>query len=191
MAVLQHVSTTEAARTNSSILEQAAWISGFAAMTAIGAQIEIPHQPIPFTLQTFFVLLSGAFLGARNGFYSQMLYLAAGAIGLPVFSGATFGLVKLFGFTGGYLMGFPVAAALIGYLLSKRKGYVWTLFSMFLGLTVIFSFGTLYLNFIAIHDLQQSIVSGFLIFSWWDVLKLSAATAIYTEFSKRFKKLPA
>ncbi|MFZ4621790.1 MAG: biotin transporter BioY [Bacteroidota bacterium] len=191
MAVLQHVTSTEAARTKSSILEQAAWISGFAAMTAIGAQIEIPHQPIPFTLQTFFVLLSGAFLGARNGFYSQMLYLAAGAIGLPVFSGATFGLVKLFGFTGGYLMGFPVAAALIGYLLSHRSGYVWTLFSMFLGLTVIFSFGTLYLNFISIHDIQQSIVSGFLIFSWWDVLKLSAASAIYTELSKRFKKLPA
>ncbi len=191
MEVLQHVSVTDSARTQSSILEQAAWISAFAALTAIGAQIEIPHQPIPFTLQTFFVLLSGAFLGARNGFYSQMLYLAAGAIGLPVFSGATFGLVRLFGFTGGYLMGFPLAAALIGYLVSVRKGYTWTLFSMFLGLTAIFTLGTLYLNVIAIHDLQQSIISGFLIFSWWDVLKLSAATAIYTEISKRFKKLPA
>ncbi len=191
MEVLQTVSAANAVRTRSSILEQAAWISAFAGLTAIGAQVEIPHQPIPFTLQTFFVLLSGAFLGARNGFLSQMLYLAVGAIGLPVFSGATFGLVKLFGFTGGYLMGFPLAAALIGYLLSVRKGYVWTLFSMFLGLTVIFTLGTLYLNFIAVHDLRQAILSGFLIFSWWDILKLTAATAIYSEMSKRFKKLPA
>ncbi len=191
MEVLQNGSVTGAVRTQSTVLEQAAWISAFAALTAVGAQVEIPHQPIPFTLQTFFVLLSGAFLGARNGFYAQLLYITVGALGLPVFSGATFGLVRLFGFTGGYLMAFPLAAALIGYMVSLRKGYVWTLFSMFLGLTVIFTFGTLYLNLVSIHDLRQAIISGFLIFSWWDVLKLSAAAAIYSEMSKRFKKLPA
>ena len=190
MEVLHKVSLTDSSLQQNSVLVQAGWISFFAALTAVGAQIEIPHQPIPFTLQTFFVLLSGAFLGPRNGFIAQMLYLAAGAVGLPVFSGASFGLVRLLGLTGGYLMGFPIAAAFIGYLLSIRRGYLWTILSMFLGLVVIFSLGTLYLNFTALHNIGQAIVSGFLIFSWWDVLKLSAAAAIYSEFSKRYKKLP-
>jgi len=176
---------------SSSTLAQAGWISMFAALTAIGAQVQIPHQPIPFTLQTFFVLLSGAFLGARNGFIAQLCYIGAGAIGLPVFTGATFGFIKLFGMTGGYLLSFPIAAALIGYLVSIRRGYVWTIISMVLGLIIIFTLGSLYLNFVAIHNIRQSFVSGFLIFSWWDILKLTAAAAIYNEFAKRYRKLPA
>ncbi|NUN70857.1 MAG: biotin transporter BioY [Bacteroidetes bacterium] len=177
--------------TSTSIFAQTAWITLFAALTALGAQVQIPNQPIPFTLQTFFVLLSGAFLGARNGFIAQLVYLAAGAIGLPVFSGASFGLVKLFGVTGGYLMSFPVAAAMVGYLVRVRKGYIWTIFSMFLSLVVVFTAGSLYLNVVAIHDIQKAFASGFLIFSWWDIVKVSAAAAIYTELSKRYSKLPA
>jgi biotin transport system substrate-specific component len=176
---------------SSSTVAQTGWISLFAVLTALGAQVQIPHQPVPFTLQTFFVLLSGAFLGARNGFIAQLLYIAAGAIGLPVFTGATFGLVKIFGLTGGYLMSFPIAAALVGYLATIRKGYVWTIIFMSLGLVVVFTFGSLYLNFIAFHNIQQSFINGFLIFSWWDILKLSAAAAIYNEFAKRYRKLPA
>ncbi len=190
MEVIRKLLFMDSTKAQSSILTQAGWISLFAGLTALGAQVQIPNQPIPFTLQTFFVLLSGAFLGARNGFIAQLVYIAAGAIGLPVFSGASFGLLKLFGLTGGYLMSFPIAAALIGYLISIRKGYIWTLVSMFLGLVVIFTCGSLYLNFVAVNNLQQALTSGFLIFSWWDILKLTAAAAIYNEFSKRFKKLP-
>ena len=85
----------------SSVLAQSAWIVTFAALTAIGARVEIPHYPVPFTLQTFFVLLGGAFLGVRNGAVSQLLYLAIGALGLPVFSGGGFGIAKIIGLTGG------------------------------------------------------------------------------------------
>ncbi|MFA5832858.1 MAG: biotin transporter BioY [Bacteroidota bacterium] len=191
MEVLRKKFIMDSSQTQSSTLAQAGWISLFAALTSLGAQIEIPHQPIPFTLQTFFVLLSGAFLGPRNGFIAQIIYIGAGAIGLPVFSGASFGMARIFGITGGYLLSFPIAAALIGYLISLRKGYVWTIVSMFLGLVVVFTIGSLYLNFVALHNIQQAIMSGFLIFSWWDVLKLTAAAAIYNEFSKRYKKLPA
>lgn len=174
----------------SSVAAQIGWISTFAGLTALGAQVEIPHQPVPFTLQTFFVLLSGAFLGSRNGALSQLLYLTVGVLGLPVFSGASFGLVKIMGPTGGYLLSFPIAAAVIGYLVAIHKGYVWTLGSMFAALVIIFTIGSLHLNFVAIHNIQQSLASGFLIFSWWDILKLTAAAAIYTEFSKRFRRLP-
>ncbi len=190
MEVIQKIFTIETANSSTSAVAQVGWICFFAGLTALGAQVQIPHQPIPFTLQTFFVLLSGAFLGARNGFIAQLFYIGAGAIGLPVFTGATFGLVKLFGLTGGYLMSFPIAAALIGYLVTIHKGYVWTIVSMTFGLIVVFTIGSLYLNFIVLHNIQQAIISGFLIFSWWDILKLTAAAAIYNEISKRYRKFP-
>lgn len=172
-----------------SVTARVFWISFFSILTAIGAQIEIPHQPIPFTLQTFFVLLAAAFLGPLNGAISMALYLFVGALGLPVFSGGGFGIIKLFGVTGGYLLSFPIAAFIVGYLIQKYNGFIWNILSMFLGMFIIFSCGTLYLNAVAIHNLQQAIINGFLIFSWWDVLKITAAAGIYSEFSKRFKKL--
>ncbi len=174
----------------SSVLTQTLWIVAFAAATAIGARVEIPHYPVPFTLQTIFVLLAGAFLGARNGAISQLLYLAVGALGAPVFSsGGGLGLVKLFGPTGGYLLAFPVAAAMVGYLTQQFKSYPAIVVSMFVGLLVIFASGTLHLNAFYLHDFTTAFTSGFLIFSWWDVLKLFAAATIYFEIAKRWAKL--
>jgi len=53
----------------------------------------------------------------------------------------------------------------------------------------IFICGTLWLNYVAIHNIQQAIINGFLIFSWWDLIKISAAAAIYSEFAKRYRRL--
>lgn len=191
MSSVANLASIVKSKSQESVLAQTGWIVTFAGLTALGAQVEIPNHPIPFTLQTFFVLLSGAFLGARNGFIAQVLYIALGAIGLPVFSGGAFGIARIIGFTGGYLLSFPIAAAVVGYLVGKHNSYLWTLFSMFLALLVVFTSGTLYLNFVSIHNIQQAFASGFLIFSWWDVLKVTAAAAIYHEFSKRYKRLPA
>jgi biotin transport system substrate-specific component len=177
--------------TKSGALAQSVWIVFFAAMTALGAQVQIPHQPVPFTLQTFFVLLSAAFLGSRNGSVSQFLYLGVGLIGAPIFTAGGFGAARLFGPTGGYLLSFPIAALLIGYLVRQRQGFVWTLIAMFLGLVVVFTLGTSFLNLFYLHDFKQAFIGGFLIFSWWDVLKLFAAAGIYNEFGKRYRKLPA
>ncbi len=68
-------------------LDQAKHIALFAALIVAGAKIYIPHEPVPFTLQTLFVVLAGAFLGWRNGVISVLSYLALGAVGLPVFAG--------------------------------------------------------------------------------------------------------
>ena len=62
--------------------------------------------------------------------------------------------------------------------------------AMFLGLVLIFGCGASYLNFFYLHNFKQALVSGFLIFSWWDMLKLTAAAAIYSEFAKRYRSLP-
>jgi biotin transport system substrate-specific component len=168
-----------------SIVVQAFWIAAFAVLTAVGAQIEIPHQPVPYTLQTFFVLLAGAVLGKRNGTISMALYLLAGVAGLPVFSGWSFGIAKVIGPTGGYLLSFPIAAFVVGYLLPQRSNIVWSFVSMFIGLFIIFSLGTLHLNLVYFHNWSESIASGFLIFSWWDGVKLIAAAAIANQLNKR------
>ncbi len=163
------------------------WISAFAVFTAIGAQIEIPQYPVPFTLQTLFVLLTGAFLGRYSGMSSMLFYLSLGALGLPVFSGGAFGLAKILGPTGGYLLAFPVAAAFVGFMIEHRKEYWWILISMFLGSLIIFLGGTVQLNFVYLHDWNRSIQSGFLIFTFWDGVKVVAASSIVHYYYRRIK----
>jgi biotin transport system substrate-specific component len=173
----------------SSALIQIFWITTFAAATALGARMEIPHYPVPFTLQTMVVLLAGAFLGARNGAYSQILYLGAGLIGLPVFAGGAFGFMKIAGPTGGYLLAFPIAAAAAGYLVRMHKGLPWIALSLAVGLLLVFVSGTIHLYAFYIHDAAAAFSAGFLMFTWWDLLKLGAASMIYFELSKRWPKL--
>jgi biotin transport system substrate-specific component len=167
---------------------QAFWIVTFAILTAIGAQIEIPFKPVPLTLQTVFVLLAGAFLGKRNGFISMSLYLALGAVGLPVFAGARFGIPILLGPTGGYLLAFPVAAFVIGYLVSLNRSRLFVLFAMAVGLTIVFALGTVQLNLVYFHDWNASLKAGLLAFSVWDIVKLLAASSVYSQFLERTTK---
>lgn len=160
------------------MITQTAWVVGMAVLTAIGAQIEIPHHPVPFTLQTLFVLLAGGLLGPRNGFLSMATYLIAGLAGLPVFSQFGFGLAKIMGPTGGYLLAFPVAAFVVGTLTARRHEIWWTALSLFAGLLVIFTLGTAHLGVTYARTWGEAFSAGFLIFSWWDVVKLAAATSI-------------
>jgi biotin transport system substrate-specific component len=172
------------------VLAQLLWISVFAAATALGARMEIPHQPVPYTLQTLVVIFAGAFLGPRNGSLSQLLYLGAGVLGAPVFSVGGFGIAHLLGPTGGYLLAFPIAAAIVGYLVERREGFLWTLLSMTAGLFVIFLSGTAQLYTVYFRDWDAAFAAGFLTFSWWDLLKLVAAASIYHEFAKRWPRVP-
>ena len=90
-----------------------------ATITALAAKIEIPMQPVPYTLQTFAVMLCGLVLGAKRGALSQVTYIAAGGAGLPVFAGGASGAHILVGKTAGYLYGFILAAWILGYLAEK------------------------------------------------------------------------
>lgn len=97
-----------------------ALIAGFAALVAVCALLPtIEVGIVDITLQTFAVLLAGATLGARRGFFAVLLYVAVGAAGLPVFSGGAAGLGVLAGPSGGYLIGFPLAAALCGFIVER------------------------------------------------------------------------
>ncbi|GAB0171026.1 biotin transporter BioY [Lysinibacillus sp. CTST325] len=93
-------------------------IAMFAALTAIGAFIKIPLPVVPFTLQIVFVFLAGSLLGSRNGLQSQLVYIGVGLVGLPVFTqggGITYVLQPTFGF----LIGFALAALVIGFMIEK------------------------------------------------------------------------
>ena len=104
-----------------SLVTDAMWVVAFSLVTGICAQwsIPLPFTHVPLTGQTFAVLLSGTVLGCRRGFLSQVTYLAEGALGFPVFAGATGTLLHLVGPTGGYLWSFPLAAALVGWLVER------------------------------------------------------------------------
>ena len=99
-----------------------ALVIGFALLTAVAAQITIPlpWTPVPVTGQTFAVLVAGAALGWRRGAASQLLYVAMGAVGLPFYADGASGWDGLSGATGGYLVGFVIAAALVGALAERR-----------------------------------------------------------------------
>ena len=167
------------------------WILSFSILMVFAAQVSIPVKPVPFTLQTMLVLLSGAFLGARNGAMSQVIYLMAGAIGLPVFANFSLGFATLFGPTGGYLFAFPVAAYMVGKLLEQNKSLLMVAVSMVLGTLLILLVGTAYLSLFFEGDLNEALFAGAIIFSVWDIIKIGAAISIYYALSKKYPKLPA
>ena len=130
---------------------RAAWRLARAAMLAIGgtlvlaasAKAEVPFYPVPMTLQTLAVLAIGAAYGARLAAATLALYLAEGLIGLPVFAGALAGPLYMAGPTGGYLGGFLVAAALVGWLAERGWDRAWPrlIGAMAIGHAVIFACG--------------------------------------------------
>lgn len=120
-------------------------------LMAISAKINIPFYPVPMTMQTFVVLSIGMAFGWRLGGATVLLYLAEGAVGLPVFAGTPekgIGLAYMAGPTGGYLLGFLVSAVVVGWLAEKgwdRNMYA-TLAAMMLGTAIIFAPGVLWLG---------------------------------------------
>jgi biotin transport system substrate-specific component len=117
-------------------------------LTAIAAQVSVPlpFTPVPFTLQPMVVLLGGAALGSRLGLTSQVLYLAAGIAGLPVFAASPVlpqGVARLLGPTGGYLMSYPFAAFVAGYLAERGfdRRYLTSVVAMGAGLALVFACG--------------------------------------------------
>jgi len=129
----------------------------FTSLTVVGAFISIPIGPVPITLQTFFVVLSGLILGAKLGALSQLTYVILGLIGLPVFSGGTGGLTSIVRPTFGFLISFIVAAYVIGKLTEKNKSLSRIIYSVILGSFVIYVIGVPYFYFIFTNYLGKSI----------------------------------
>ncbi|MCL5292075.1 MAG: biotin transporter BioY [Actinobacteria bacterium] len=150
-----------------------------AALTAAGAWISIPLKPVPFTLQVFFVLLSGMALGANLGALSQVVYVLLGVIGLPVFAGGSSGFGALVGPTGGYLIGFIAAAYAIGRLFqSDRSASFVKVLSPFVGLGLIYALGVAQLSFVTGFGLGKALTVGVFPFVLFDLVKAVVAIII-------------
>jgi len=155
-------------------------VLGAAALTALAAQWEIhlPFTPVPITGQTFAVLLTGAALGMTLGAAGQLLYVAAGAFGLPVYAGGAAGWEEArAGGTTGYLVGFIVAAAVVGYMAERRQDRTFpNMFTAFiLGSFVIYFFGVIGLMLTFDMTVNEAIVAGVVPFVIGDLIKAAAA----------------
>ncbi len=146
---------------------------------AVAAQVQVPLKPVPVTGQTFAVLVVGMVFGMRLGAATLMLYLAEGAVGLPVFAGLSGGPAVLAGPTGGYIVGFVLAAGLVGYL--AERGWdrnVWlTALAMLLGNIAIYLPGLLWLGTVVGWD-KPVLEWGLTPFLIGDALKLALAAAL-------------
>ncbi len=161
------------------LLRDIACIGMGALLTALLTRIEIPLMPVPITGQTFAVLLVGALLGSTRGALSMIAYIGSGLMGAPVFSNAGWGLAHLSGPTGGYLVGFVIAAFLVGWLSERGwdRKVATTVFAMALGSIVIYLAGSLWLAHFVGWDNVLGV--GVLPFLVGDGLKIAfAATAL-------------
>jgi biotin transport system substrate-specific component len=154
----------------------------FAALTAIGAYIYIPLpiSPVPITLQMFFTFMAGGLLGKKYGFFSQLIYVLIGAIGLPVFAGGAGGIGILFGPTGGYVLGFMAAGYIAG--MSKDK-YFSKIIYMLLGLVVIYLLGTVRLMYVVQVDFIKALTMGVTPFIIGDLIKVALAAYLSVKLS--------
>ncbi len=154
---------------------------GFALLSAAAAQIRIPlgFTPVPITGQTFAVLLAGAALGATWGGASQLLYVLLGAVGLPFFAGGNGGWEYATGSTLGYLIGFVVAAYVVGLMAERRQDRsVLSAVPAFLtGNLIIYTFGVpwLYYSIESISTGEAALAAGFTPFIAGDLVKIVVA----------------
>jgi biotin transport system substrate-specific component len=164
------------------IAERAGAVAFVTVLTVIAAQISLPlpFTPVPFTFQPMVVLLGGALLGSRLGMASQVIYLALGIAGLPVFAaspGLPQGAARLLGPTAGYLLSYPLAAFVTGWLAERGldRRYFTSVIAMVCGLAVVFAGGVGWLSFALPRGFAGALAAGFMPFIAADLLKLLVA----------------
>ena len=168
-------------------LQLTMWVLAFTIATALSAQVRIPlpFTPVPVTLQTFFVLLAGIVLGPGLAALSMGLYLALGAIGMPVYMAGGFGLAYLSGITAGYLLAFPPAAYLAGMLsgheLNRRRAYG----ALLAAGVFIMAAGTTWMALLFRIDLLEALKIGFFPFIIGDIVKTIAAVEVGLLIGRR------
>jgi biotin transport system substrate-specific component len=149
-------------------------------LVAAAAQVSIPFEPVPLTGQTFAVLLVGSSLGAIRGAASLTLYLWLGVAGAPIYADGRHGWAILTGATGGYIVGFVLAAAMTGYLAQRGwdRRFSSAVGAMLTGNVIIYAVGLPWLAAVLDTNFEQTLESGFYKFVPGDLLKLYLAAAL-------------
>ena len=167
-------------RRGTAVLYDASLIAGFSLVIALCSQVAIPlpFTPVPVTLQTFAILLTGCLLGGGRGALSVVLYVAEGSGGLPFFSGGTGGIAHLLGPTGGYLLGFALCAYSVGLFAARGLTRTWPgrLLALAVGDIVIYIPGLIWLG--AFTGMSKAFSLGFVPFIVGDALKIAAGCGL-------------
>ncbi|HEV7365068.1 MAG TPA: biotin transporter BioY [Gemmatimonadales bacterium] len=183
--------TSRALPTRIRIARMAAPVGLGALVVALAAQVvvPIPLNPVPITLQPLAVLTVGGLLGAAGGVSALVLYLALGALGLPVFAGGGAGVHHLLGPTGGYLLAFPVAAGVTGALVGNPpRSVLRVLLACALGMAIIHIGGVSQLALLG-GDPALAFRLGFVPFLTGDLLKVGLAAALVLLAGPRIRSL--
>jgi biotin transport system substrate-specific component len=165
----------------SPVLRNLVFVVAGALLIFLSSRVSIPGDPVPFTLQNFGVLVVGGGLGMRRGGLAGLLYLALGTVGLPFFAEGGSGTAVVLGATGGYLVGFVLAAALVGRLAElgwdRRLGGA--VGATLLGTIVIYAIGVPWLAAVASLSPVDAVKEGLLPFVIVDTIKLLAAAVVF------------
>jgi biotin transport system substrate-specific component len=161
-------------------VRSAVLVVAFSLLIALAAQaaVPLPFTPVPLTMQTFAVLLTGALLGSRLGALALIAYLIEGAMGLPFFRAGAGGFQHILGPTGGYLLAFPAAAFLTGLLAERGwdRRYLPAAAAMLLGSLVILAVGCAWLT-VYMGSASAAFKAGVAPFIVGDILKIALAAA--------------
>jgi biotin transport system substrate-specific component len=176
---IEKASSRRSSATTAVPLRPMVYASLFAALTAAGAYLAVPVGPVPIVLQNLFVFLAGLLLGSRWGLASVAVYLLAGLVGLPVFAGGAGGIGRIFGPTGGFLLGYLPVVFLIGRVTEGRPARLLRdVLAMALGAAVHYACGVPWLAGVTGMPLEKALVAGMLPFLPGDALKVAAAALI-------------
>ncbi len=170
-------------------VRQVALVVGASLFVALCARITIPlpFTPVPLTVQNFGVLLVGLMLGSKRGFAALALYLAEGAIGMPVFNPTGMGGVAqlLHGATSGFLLAYPLVAWVAGYVMEHgRKSFARAAVGGLLGEIVLFTGGLAWLAVLT-HSVAQAFRWGFYWFMFAEIIKVMMAAGIAAQWQRR------
>jgi biotin transport system substrate-specific component len=167
---------------------QVALVVGASLFVALCAHITIPipGTPVPLTVQNFGVLLVGLMLGSRRGFAALALYLAEGALGMPVFSPVgPGGIAQLLGATGGFLLAYPLVAWVAGFIMERgRRSFARAAIGGLLGEIVLFTGGLAWLAALT-HSVARAILWGLYWFLFAEIIKVMMAAAIAARWQRR------
>jgi biotin transport system substrate-specific component len=174
------------------VARQAAIVVAASLFVALCARITIPlpFTPVPLTVQNFGVLLVGLMLGSKRGFAALALYLAEGAIGMPVFNPTGVGgMAQLLGATGGFLLAYPFVAWVAGYVMEHgRKNFARAALGGLLGEVVLFMGGLAWLSVLT-HSVAQAFRWGLYWFLFAEVIKVMMAAGIAAKWQRREQRL--
>lgn len=176
----------------SKTINRAIGVIFFTLCMGLGAfvRLPLPFTPVPVTLQTFFVLLSGASLGPILGVGVQSGYLALGLLGFSVFTFPGSGLLYFAGPTGGYLAGFVLASIFTGSMLKRENAnFLFVLITFAVADMLILASGTMWLKSLLGLDTLRAFIIGFLPFVIGDAIKVFTAAWLYVSFRPRIKNL--